>query len=493
MKIWKRYLSINLVLLLILTLLSGTVLAADDIPLDMLQTFTPEGYEEYRFSYVERDVWRESKLKIFRLNTTFGNLKVFDAQGNELATAKHKGIYSRITSDYMEVVLPTEMNKEYRIVYQSEPLAEWGGEIKIAATAANCTVLSEGTEAKTKLFYWDGFAGDKGLFFKFVPTVTGVYFFSAGTASQIEYFNADMKKLGAEEIRANGKVKMQLEKGQTYYISLYRDEDNGIEVINTKIELHQHSYSETIVPAACEEQGYTERTCYCGYTYRENLTDALGHNWDNGVISIKPTVNTNGEMTYYCRRCGAKKNVSIPPVRNNPFTDVKAGAYYYDAVLWAAANNVTAGTSATAFSPEVGCTRAQVVTFLWRAAGQPKPTTGSNPFGDVKNGTYYYEAVLWAVEKGITTGTSTTTFSPDDTCTRAQIVMFLWRYEGQPAPTTANNPFADVKESAYFAKAVLWAAESGVTSGTSATTFSPKDTCTRAQVVTFLYRDITNK
>ena len=177
----------------------------------------------------------------------------------------------------------------------------------------------------------------------------------------------------------------------------------------------------------------------------------------------------------------------------NPFQDVPDDAYYFEAVNWAVANNVTNGTSETTFSPNMGCTRAQVVTFLWRAAGQPEPTEGTNPFTDVKEGTYYYKAVLWAVEKGITNGTSETTFDPDETCTRGQIVTFLWRREGKPAPTGTNNPFADVKPSAYFGSAVLWAVEKGITNGTSETTFEPNEDCTRAQVVTFLWRAYRDK
>lgn len=178
---------------------------------------------------------------------------------------------------------------------------------------------------------------------------------------------------------------------------------------------------------------------------------------------------------------------------SNPFSDVKEGAYYYDAVKWAVENGITVGSSATTFSPNRACTRAQVVTFLWRAAGEPVISSGArNPFSDVKEDTYYYNAVPWAVEKGITAGTSATTFSPNDTCTRAQIVTFLWRYEGTPAPITTSTPFADVNSGAYYEKAVLWDSETGVTAGTSATTFSPDATCTRAQVVTFLYRDMEN-
>ena len=176
------------------------------------------------------------------------------------------------------------------------------------------------------------------------------------------------------------------------------------------------------------------------------------------------------------------------PTGTNPFTDVKSGAYYYDAVLWAVEKKITSGTSATTFSPNNPCTRGQIVTFLWRAAGSPKPTSSNNPFIDVKAGAYYYDAVLWAVEKGITSGTSATTFSPNTVCTRGQTVTFLWRAAGSPKAASSTNPFSDVQSGAYYYDAVLWAVEQKVTSGTSATTFAPGSTVTRGQTVTFLYR-----
>ena len=174
----------------------------------------------------------------------------------------------------------------------------------------------------------------------------------------------------------------------------------------------------------------------------------------------------------------------------NPFTDVFPADYYYDAVLWAvnASPQITAGTTATTFSPNATCTRAQVVTFLWRASGEPEPADPHNPFVDVSLDQYYYKAVLWAVGKRITSGTGPTTFSPDEGCTRAQVVTFLWRASGEPEPATPYNPFVDVTSDQYYYKAVLWAVGNGVTSGTSATTFSPDDVCTRGQIVTFLFR-----
>ena len=169
------------------------------------------------------------------------------------------------------------------------------------------------------------------------------------------------------------------------------------------------------------------------------------------------------------------------------FVDVATGSYYEDAVDWAVENGITQGTDDTHFSPDGICTRAQAVTFLWRAAGSPEPETRVMPFTDVPVGSYYYDAVLWAVENGITKGTSDTTFSPNMTCTRAQIVAFLWRSEKSPAAGTAN-PFADVKSTAYYAGAVLWAVKENITKGTTSTTFSPNADCTRAQIVTFLWR-----
>jgi len=169
------------------------------------------------------------------------------------------------------------------------------------------------------------------------------------------------------------------------------------------------------------------------------------------------------------------------------FVDVATGSYYEDAVDWAVENGITQGTDDTHFAPDGICTRAQAVAFLWRAAGSPKPETRTMPFTDIPVGSYYYDAVLWAVENGIAKGTSDTTFSPNMTCTRAQIVAFLWRSEKSPAAGTAN-PFADVKSTAYYADAVLWAVKEDITKGTTSTAFSPNTDCTRAQIVTFLWR-----
>lgn len=211
-----------------------------------------------------------------------------------------------------------------------------------------------------------------------------------------------------------------------------------------------------------------------GYTFTGWFSDKA---LTKTVTSVKLTANT----TVYA------KWTQNGSTAQNPFVDVKEGAYYYDAVLWAVEQKITSGTSATTFSPDASCTRAQMVTFLWRAAGSPKVENGKNPFTDVKADAYYYDAVLWAVEKGVTSGTSATTFSPDATVTRGQTVTFLYRNAGSPE-VSGTMPFADVEADAYYAKAVQWAVQQKITTGTSETTFSPMSDCTRGQIVTFLYR-----
>lgn len=174
------------------------------------------------------------------------------------------------------------------------------------------------------------------------------------------------------------------------------------------------------------------------------------------------------------------------------FRDVPANAYYKDAVAWAVGKNITGGTSANTFSPNTACSRAQIVTFLWRSAGSPAPKSQNNPFQDVKDGTYYYNAVLWAAEQGITGGVAADAFAPETTVTRAQAVTFLYRWAGMP-DTGSTGAFTDVAGSAYYAGAVAWANEQGITGGTGNGKFSPEEKCTRGQIVTFLYRNHLNQ
>ena len=216
------------------------------------------------------------------------------------------------------------------------------------------------------------------------------------------------------------------------------------------------------------------------------VTDASGK-------TISTTDKGNGKFTFTMPNgkvsvSAAFKQTTVTPPSTG-FVDVPASAYYADAVKWAVEKGITTGTSATTFSPEASCTRAQMVTFLWRAAGSPAPKATTTAFTDLDKSAYYYDAVLWAVEKGITTGTSATTFSPNATVTRGQTVTFLYRFAGQPA-VSGSSSFTDVNSSDYYAAAVQWAKEQGITSGTSDTTFSPTNDCTRGQIVTFLYRQL---
>lgn len=213
------------------------------------------------------------------------------------------------------------------------------------------------------------------------------------------------------------------------------------------------------------------------------------------VFTIKGVANGTANLTV---KCGSySKTVSITVGTggassynsNQPFVDVSTGAVYYNAVMWAYKNDITGGTDATHFSPNKACTRGQVVTFLWRAAGCPSSRGASNPFVDVKSGSYCYDAVMWAYRSGITDGVDATHFKPDKVITREQFVTMLWNYHGSPT-VYISNPFRDVSSGSYFYNAVLWAYKNNVTTGIDSTHFGVGDPCLRYQVVLFLYRDL---
>ncbi len=215
------------------------------------------------------------------------------------------------------------------------------------------------------------------------------------------------------------------------------------------------------------------------------------------IMSISPAVYSSyeyGGQVYDYVSPGAMEatriQCKIATITENPFTDIEAGQYYETPVLWAYANDVTAGLTETNFGVGTTCTRAQIVTFLWRAAGRPDPVATQSPFTDVTDTTsYFYKAVLWAAENGITSGYEDESFGIDDPCTRAQIVTFLWRAAGRPAAAATTSPFTDVADAnAYYYNAVLWAVENGITYGLTETLFGVDEPCTREQVVTFLYR-----
>lgn len=212
------------------------------------------------------------------------------------------------------------------------------------------------------------------------------------------------------------------------------------------------------------------------------VTDADGR-------AVPLTRNADGSYSFTMPSGGVKVEASFKAEKQSAapgFADVPADAYYAAAVAWAVENGITNGTEDNSFSPNAACTRAQIVTFLWRAAGSPR-VSGENPFTDVSAGDYYYDAVLWAVKNGVTNGVSDTQFGTNAPCTRAQALTLQWRAAGKPPASAAS--FKDVPPDAYFAAAVAWAVENEITNGTANNTFSPHTPCTRAQIVTFLWRE----
>ena len=240
-----------------------------------------------------------------------------------------------------------------------------------------------------------------------------------------------------------------------------------------EVGVTDHASMAVVTAPGCVDPGTLTCTSVSDGAVAEFVLPASGHDYADGV----------------CTRCGLQQDVF------ERFTDVSPGKYYSEALVWAVENGITSGTSPTTFSPNRTCTREQVMTFLWKAQGSPAPAGEENPFEDVPEGKYYRDPVLWAYyhEPQVTGGISDTAFGVGYGCTRAQVVMFLYAAAGKPEVTAEENPFEDVHETDYFYNAVLWAAQNGITGGVTETTFAPKQTCTRAQIVTFLYAAHTNK
>ena len=258
----------------------------------------------------------------------------------------------------------------------------------------------------------------------------------------------------------------------TYSVSTPSKTENGTVTVSPK----RASKGDTVTVTVKPDSGYVLETL--------TVTDKNGNE-----LTLKD--KGNGKYTFTMPRSRVTIEATFVEIEEEPdlfFVDVPTSAYYYDAVYWVAENGVTYGTSATTFSPDVIVSRAQMVTFLWRAHGSPAPRSSVNPFTDITSDMYYYDAVLWAVENGVTNGISATTFSPDATVTRAQAVTFQWRAAGSPA--VSGSSFADVADSAYYAGAVSWAVANGVTNGIGGSNFSPDVGVSRAQAVTFLWRQL---
>ncbi len=257
-------------------------------------------------------------------------------------------------------------------------------------------------------------------------------------------------------------------------------------------ETHQippihHDYLSEVVAPTCTKNGYVQYECRnCGDRYRGEETEAIGHDYDSGVLTKEPTITAMGRITYTCQNCGDTYQETVPKL-TNPFDDVKPKNYFYNSVLWAYNMGITSGTDMTHFSPNQGCTRGQVMVFLWRYSGSPEPASGENPFADISGGEYYAKAVLWAYHQGITAGVDPSHFGPEQPCTRGQVVTFLYSLKGRPEYSDTYG-FADVWSSDYYYDAVQWAAENHVTSGIGDGYFGPEEKCSRGQIVTFLYQ-----
>lgn len=255
------------------------------------------------------------------------------------------------------------------------------------------------------------------------------------------------------------------------------------------IDAEAHTWSTTVItPATCTENGAAHNVC-TGCGAEEDVVLEAAHTAEYRVVEQEPTDTEYGWYTVYCADCGELvwEESPISPLTQS-FIDVEEGSFYEVPVAWAAYHEITNGVDSFRFGPDASANRAQVVTFLWRAAGEPEPTTAENPFVDVQAGSFYEKAVLWAVEMGITNGTDETHFSPNLSCNRATVVTFLHRAAGSPAAQSAENPFTDVPADTWYTVPVLWAVEQGITNGLSATEFGPDASCNRAQIVTFLYR-----
>ena len=287
---------------------------------------------------------------------------------------------------------------------------------------------------------------------------------------------------------------------------------SAAEIRLTGEKAHEHRYEAVVTAPTCTERGYTTYTCACGDSYVADYVDALGHTEAEAVIenNVDPTCTTDGsyDSVVYCSVCGTelrRTTESVPALGHdwmedgscsrcdevktpivNPFVDVSESEYYYDAIMWAVEEQITSGTTDTTFSPNDTLLRGHFVTFLWRAAGEPEPTI-ENPFVDVATSAYYYKAVLWAYEMGITDGITDTTFGPTMTTTRAQAVVFIWRYKDCPQPTAASS-FVDVPSGLWSTDAIAWAVSEGITNGYTQTIFGHNLICSRAQGITFLYR-----
>ena len=278
----------------------------------------------------------------------------------------------------------------------------------------------------------------------------------------------------------------------TIDLPIYSGQSSPFRLTLVVSESHVHNYVSSVYEPTCVNYGWTYYRCSgCGHSYTERIPATGKHVYEDWTYHVEPTLYSTGSRYKACIHYDDCKEIiweNVPKL-TNPFVDVPSGAFYTEPVAWAVFREITTGMDTTHFAPDGNCTRGQIVTFLWRAQGKPAPQNTDNPFVDVAKGSYCYDAVLWAVEQGITNGVDATHFAPNNPCTRAQAVTFLWRANGEPE-CDSWNIFFDVREGTFYYDAVLWAVDENITKGTDSWRFSPDNSCTRGQIVTFLHRSM---
>ena len=466
--------------------------------------------------------WKYVKGLGFKDHSAEGNALDLDQDGK--IDIRNEAVYGVYMPDGISVV--TIGGKDYLITANEGDAREWGDYENIDSDKL---VLSDGEKAGKKIEYLDtsktdGLESGKtyilgGRSFSIWNADTLKQVFDSGddfeviTAAEFpEHFNSGHDEAGLDKRSHKKGVEPEsvsvLETNGKIYAIVGLERMGGIMVYDISDPdkavyadyLNVRGFSETVTDLDC--LGDLGPEGICTISAEDSPTGnamILVANEISGTVTVaqieKVVLDDNDNSGSSGNgSSGGSSNPSSGTSKDDKveidFVDVKDSAYYAMAVQWAVENGITSGTSATTFSPDQVCTRAQIVTFLWRAAGSPAPVSGQMPFEDVRADAYYYKAVQWAVENGITSGTSADAFSPDRVCTRAQIAAFLWRAQNASKAENEEMVFTDVSVSAYYYNAVLWAVENGITNGTSATTFSPDQACTRAQCVTFLWKEM---
>ncbi len=476
-----------------------------------------EEYSSREYMYIDvngKEVFTSDNINRF-YNSDFqngvavvGGAAVID---KNLKYVVEPGVYKSIDKFYDGMAVVTDQNSKKGLINEK-------GEVVLP-----CAYDQLYYDGAAELICVGNYDGNKNLKFGYVDLTGKVVIplryddavpFSDGLAHVEIYENGDWHHSISEFIDSTGKTVIPIEKGTDYntWSTMFRDglldvakydenddpwftmiDTSGKEVMPWVKGDTARAYSNGVITAG-DLYNDTWKALYdtegnkiissddCSYVV------ALTEENPDGIREPEIIAVADGKIGWfrYPEDFGEKKEEEVTPTG---FTDVPAGAYYTDAVKWAVEEEITTGVTSTTFAPNKACTRAEIVTFLWRAKGKPEPTTTENPFTDVSANSFAYKAILWAAEEGITTGTGKNTFNPNGTCTRGEAMTFQWRAANMPAASGASG-FTDVRAGAFYADAVNWAVEEEITNGVTSTTFAPNKNCTRGDIVTFLWRDL---